>query len=93
MIKKFTRKTGLSFYTKIKLLDGKVISRRSPKKTMIYNFLKANKNQFKWVYIKVTYKPKIYNDGKYKTGEWEELMRAWKTFTEESFIREVIAEY
>ena len=91
--KKATRKNGLSFYVKIKLLDGKVISRRSPIKRKVLNFLQANGTEFKWVYLLVTYKPGFYNDGKYKMDQVDELWKAWRAFTEESLIKEVIEEY
>lgn len=87
-MKKRIKQKGLSFYLKIKLLDGKVISRRSPIKRKILLFSKAGINEFKWIYLRVTYKPSIYNDGKYYT--YEDFLNAWKSFTAEKLINEAI---
>jgi len=84
------RQNGLSFYVKIKFLDGKVISRRSPIKMRVWNFLQASLNEFKSIYLCITYKKGIINEGKYKFEEKHELINAWKSFTEEDLIREAL---
>lgn len=64
MSKRYIEKNGLVFYYKnYKKNDWKVISRRSSKKIKIYNFPQANSARFKSIYIRVTYKRGIYNDG------------------------------
>jgi hypothetical protein len=93
MTKRFTRKTGLSFFVKIKKLDGRVVSRRSPAKRKVYNFLQAGSAKFKWIYLKVTYKPGLANEGKYSFDQKHELLNAWQCFTEENLIKDVITNY
>lgn len=85
------RQKGLSFFVKIKKLDGKVISRRSPQKKKISIFLEANRNEYAWIYILVTYKPGIFNEGKYYPQDDHEVMNAWRSFTEEDLIKEALA--
>jgi hypothetical protein len=84
------RQKGLSFSVKIKKLDGKVISRRSSIKMKVFNFLKAGGNEFKWIYLCVTYKPGIYNEGKYYPKDKHEILNAWQSFTEEDLIMEAL---
>lgn len=91
--KRYLRRAGLRFYAKIKLLDGKVLTLHSCKKMRVSSFVQANSAEFKYIYIKVTYKEGIYNDGKYYTHQLNELWNAWKCFTEETFIKEVLNDY
>ena len=85
------RQKGLSFFIKIKKLDGGVISRRSSIKKKIFNYFQANRNEFKWIYLCVTYKPGFINEGKYHPNEEHEFLNAWRSFTEEDLIKDALA--
>ena len=84
-------KKKLSFYVKIKKINGEVISRRSPYKTRVLNFIKATSFKFQWIYLLVTYKRGLFNDGKYYQNQKNELMNAWQSFTDEDLIRDVLS--
>ena len=90
---KFHRAKGLSFYAKIKYLDGRVSIRLSPLKKKIFHFLPNEPVGIKWIYIRVTYKPRVINEGKYYAKDIDEMWKAWSCFTEEDYIKEVIANY
>jgi hypothetical protein len=87
---KRVKQKGLSFYVKIKKLNGEVISKQSGAKKTIWNLFEPQILGFKWIYIRVTYKPGFYNDGKYTFDQKHELLNAWRSFTEEDLIRDVI---
>jgi len=92
MLKK--RKTitgaGLSFFCRIKLINGEVVSRRSPIKLKVFNFIQARKTKFKTIYLLVTYKKGIYNDGFYRQNQYDEFLKAWQSFTEENLIKDAL---
>ena len=88
--RKLTKLNGLVFSAKIKYLDGKVTNRRSHSKRKIYNFLPKDPTGINWIYINVTYKPGIYNDGKYLSNQLDEMMNAWLIFTEEDLIKDAL---
>jgi len=92
-MRKAVRKKELSFYVKIKKLNGKVISRRSPIKRKVFNFLQAGISEFKSIYLCVTYKRGFRNEGKYTFDQKHELLNAWRSFTEEDLIRDIIENY
>ncbi len=93
MAKKFIKKNKVIFCAKIIKVNGDLISKRSSKKIKIYNFPQANSLKFKLIYIKVTYKQGIYNDGEYTYKQKNDLFIAWRSFTEENFIKGVINYY
>jgi len=59
-------------------------------KRKVLIFLKAVKNEFKWVYLSVVYKKGIMNEGKYYWEERHEIFNAWQSFTDEDLIREAL---
>ena len=90
---RFLRTKGLSFFVKVKKLNGKVVSRRSPIKNKIFRFLQANTDSYAWIYLKVSYKPGFINEGKYTFDQKHELLNAWRSFTEEDLIKDIIKNY
>ena len=89
-IKRFARQKGLSFYVVIKKPNGKVLSRLSPQKSKVSRFLQANWENYAQIYLKVTYKPGIINEGVYLPKDKHEVMNAWNSFTSEDLIKDAL---
>ena len=87
---KFLRKLGLSFYAKIEDSNGLVTIRLSSIKRKIFNFLTKAPVRFKSIYLRVTYKPGIINEGKYKSDQIDEMWNAWRSFTDEGLIKDAL---
>jgi len=81
---------GLTFSVKIKKTNGEVVSRRSPIKRKVFNFLQAGRMEYVWIYLLVAYKKGVYNDGKYYQKYDAELIKAWQAFTEENLINDAL---
>lgn len=92
-IKRFTRKKGLSFYVSIKKLNGKVIKRQSPIKMKVFYFLQANSEKYARIFIRITYKPGLVNEGEYTFDQKNEMINAWQSFTDEDLIKDAITNY
>jgi hypothetical protein len=59
----------------------------------IFNFLRLAGEPFKYIYIRVTYKPMVINEGRYTQKDMKELWNAWRCFTDEELIEDIIKNY
>lgn len=72
--------------------NGKEVCRRqSYSKMKVYNFSERNFFKGRKIVLRVTYKPGIKNWGVY--DNWEDFLLAWRSFTADKFIKDVIKNY
>ena len=76
-------KSQLTITLKLFKNDGSVYRTTFRKLKRFYYIIQ--KEKFKKAYLKVRYKPKFYNDGEYQNNE--DLVHAFKTFTEKELIQ------
>jgi hypothetical protein len=88
MKNRFTKSSELRFYAKVKKLDGTIKIKVSPRKAKIALFLNRHSDKFKYIYLRVTYKKGITNEGKY--FNYPEVKNAWLAFTDEDLIKEAL---